>query len=188
MQEKILKIFLVGIFLSAFMLMFFEGYPNNKGILSSYEGYEKMVALDGLVKSHLSQKNQRDYPEYFGGSYLHDDQHHLVVQVVKSNIPDSSDEEEYAIYEKLMNFDADIIYEYVDYSYTELERVDAYVKAYFDKVPMPDLNVTTIGIEIMKNRVVIGLSKNTSENRQKFKEQVIDSEVIEFEEANPISY
>lgn len=184
MKEKILKICLIGLGVLAFLLMFVDGYGNS-GSSSTSEEYNKIVMLDGLVKSHLSQKTQRKYPDYYGGSYLHDDQRHLVVQIVKTNIPDSSDEE-YAIYEKLMSFDDAIIYEYVDNPYTELERVDNFVKDYFDKYSMSDYHVTTIGIEIMKNKVVIGLSENTSKNRQYFKENVIDSPAIEFEEYNPV--
>lgn len=184
MKEKVLKICLIGFGVLAFLLMFIDGYGNSNSSSTSKK-YKKIIMLNGLVKSHLSHRTQREYPDYYGGSYLHDDQQHLVVQIVKTNIPDSSDEE-YAIYEKLMKFDDAIIYEYVDNSYTELERVDTFVKDYFDKHSMSDYHVTTIGLEIMKNKVVIGLSENTSKNRQKFKENVIDSPVIEFAESNPV--
>ncbi|MDE6141387.1 MAG: hypothetical protein K2G03_02180, partial [Bacilli bacterium] len=112
MKEKILKICLIGLGVLAFFLMFVDGYRNYSPSSTSKD-YKKIVMLQGLVKSHLSQKTQREYPDYYGGSYLHDDQQHLVVQIVKANIPDSNDEE-YSIYEKLMNFDDAIIYEYVD--------------------------------------------------------------------------
>lgn len=189
MKEKILKIIIAGVVVLAFSLMFIKGYENGGDRISeSYKGYTKIVALDGLVKSHLTQKAEREYPEYYGGSYIYDDQRHLVVQIVKANIPESEDEE-YAIYDKLMHFDDAIIYEYVDNSYNDLEKVATIIQDYFEKVPMQELNVTSIGdFDIMKNIVVVGLSKNTPENRQKFKEQVIDSNLIEFEESNPTIY
>lgn len=118
------------------------------------------------------------YPQYIGGLYINENDN-LVVQVVKKNIPNSKNKE-YSNYEKIKQIDNNANIEYVEYSYEELKNIhDIVLNEYFGKVE----NIRGLYINTSSNRVIIELEKYNEKEIKKIKENVINSEMISFEQA-----
>lgn len=118
------------------------------------------------------------YPQYIGGLYINENDN-LVVQVVKKNIPNSKNKE-YSNYEKIKQIDNNANIEYVEYSYEELKNIhDIVLNEYFGKVE----NIRGLYINTSSNRVTIELEKYNEKEIKKIKENVINSEMISFEQA-----
>ena len=139
------------------------------------EKNEKSVKnAQNLEKEFVTdEKGSTIYPDYFGGMYIDKDDQ-LVVQIVKSKLS-ASDTEKYS---KLIN---DANKEYVQYSYRELKDIHDKVLNYFlndNKL----VNITGVSIDVLSNRVIVELKEKSEDTINVFRENIIDSALIEFEQ------
>ena len=117
------------------------------------------------------------YPDFFGGVY-YTEEGHLVVQIVDDVTVTPSVEDFLA--------QADgIIIEYVDFSYNEIKTTLEILDALFLAEDSPDAleNVRSYGVDALNNRVRIDLIVYNNEEITRFRETVLDSPLIVFEES-----
>lgn len=116
------------------------------------------------------------YPDYFGGMYINKN-NQLVIQIIKSRIPKSNTE----TYSKLINEYSNANFEYVKYSYKELNEIHDEVLDYFLN-DNTSVIVTGVYIDILSNNVVVELKEKSKEKINLFKEKINDSVMIRFEQ------
>ena len=131
------------------------------------------------VEAFLKYRYDGKYPDYYGGMYISDDAYNLVAQLVEDNIP-SKETRDYYYYNELFTVDKAIKVEYVKNSYNKLEEVNQQLIDYFsNNNPFDDLN--GFGIDIYNNSVTVHFVKVDESIIKKFKEKVLNSDVIRFE-------
>lgn len=114
------------------------------------------------------KKNQIDYPNNFGGKYINED-NKLVIQITKgsdiTNITSDTD---------------NTIIEYVDNSYAKLEKINNEIINYFtSNVSSNDIIITNY-IDVINNKVIVELPTNSTEEQNWFKNNILNSNLIEF--------
>ena len=155
-------------------------YKNKDDELEKYyERNYQMSLVARNVEAFLRYRYDGKYPDYYGGMYISDDAYNLVVQLVEENIP-SKETRDYYYYNELFTVDKSIKVEYVKNSYNKLEDVNKKLIYYFtNNNPFNDLN--GFGIDIYNNSVTVHFVKVDENIIKKFKEIVLDSDVIRFE-------
>lgn len=161
---------------------------------------EPHITIDYLVSKvdYLLDGNGEDeYPSFYGGMYISDNQKFLVIQVVKDKIPYKNQQmtkeetKEYENYQELINLNSSIKFEYVNNSYNDLEKVRGKIEKILGEYDSHDMcykiTISSYGINIYKNKVIVGFKENTKENQDAFKEDILDSPLIDFEESNPVT-
>ena len=114
-----------------------------------------------------------NYPSDFGGQYINEDDE-LVIQIVKNtNLKNS-------IKKTALNFSDEIIYEYVDNSYEELEEINNQIIEYFSQDGAVNNGLNANYIDVINNVVIVELINNSTEEQNWFKSTVVDSELIQF--------
>lgn len=153
------------------------------------ENYQEIVSLNNVAletamalesRFTIARTGEKVYPEYYGGMYINDDQK-LVLQVVKDEVP-SVGNSLYSSYASTTNYADNEILEYVDYSFNELKNVYDKVNEYFTSDVVDYDNLVSNSIDPLLNRVVIKLIDNTPEKQNEFREKIIDSEMLVFEQ------
>ena len=144
-----------------------------------YERNYQMSFVARDVDAFLKYRYNGKYPDYYGGVYISDDAYNLIVQVVKEKLP-SKNTIDYSYYNELFTVDKSIKIEYVKNSYNELEEVYNFINDYLSENQLPK-GLNSVGIDIMKNSVVVNCVEVTNEIKTEFKEKIIDSDVIIFE-------
>ena len=172
----IVSIILMAILIGANILF----YKNKEDELEKYyERNYQMSLVARNVEAFLKYRYDGKYPDYYGGMYISDDAYNLVVQLVEENIP-SKETRDYYYYNELFTVDKAIKIEYVKNSYNKLEEVNQQLIDYFsNNNPFDDLN--GFGIDIYNNSVTVHFVKVDESIIKKFKEKVLDSDVIRFE-------
>lgn len=156
---------------------------------------EKMVELSSKIEQEML-KNNGEYPSYYGGMYIGENALNLVLQIVKKNIP-IEQSADFASYEKIIKMDNSITIEYVDNSYTELQNVYEQINNYYKEVNYEVANAefseySAHYVDVKSNSVVVVAYDNNNNTRStnneikkdeletKFKDDVINSNIIEF--------
>ena len=172
----IASIILIAILIVASILF----YKNKEDELEKYyERNYQMSLVARNVEAFLKYRYDGKYPDYYGGMYISDDAYNLVVQLVEDNIP-SKETRDYYYYNELFTVDKAIKVEYVKNSYNKLEEVNQQLIDYFsNNNPFDDLN--GFGIDIYNNSVTVHFVKVDESIIKKFKEKVLNSDVIRFE-------
>lgn len=156
-----------------------------------YLGEDFELKLDANLKaSNIANKilnlfENNSYPSYYGGIYINDD-NNLVLQLVKDNIPSKKDNL-YNNLNKIVNKDNGSTVEYVKYSNEELEYVNSLIynklnaDNNFDK-----LKVAKFYIDTLNNRIVVEFSIYDETIIEKFKKQIVDSDMVVYKEGNSV--
>lgn len=140
---------------------------NYKEVLSkNYEASEKAEKITNNMLKTKSVEN--NYPDYYGGMYINDNQD-LVIKIVKSKRES----------EKLFAAE-EVLFEYVEHSYNELDEVNNIIIDYFGTHDVKDNKLVANYIDIYKNKVIVELENNTKEEQDWFMKNIINSKLIEF--------
>lgn len=155
-------------------------YKNRDDELEKYyERNYQMSLVARNVEAFFKYRYDGKYPDYYGGMYISDDAYNLVVQLVEENIP-PKETKGYYYYNELFTVDKSIKVEYVKNSYNKLEEVNQKLIDYFsNNETFDDLN--GFGIDIYNNSVTVHFVKVDENIIKKFREKVLDSDVIRFE-------
>lgn len=125
--------------------------------------------MDSFPKN---KKGENIYPDYYGGIYINDNDD-LVLQIIKKNIPDEASLE-YNKYKEILSINKDIIIEYVNNSYNDLENEIAKIAVNIDNT-----DVISYYIDILNNNIVIEV-ETSIEKLQNIKNNISNSKLITF--------
>lgn len=135
------------------------------------------------------QMQEKKYPSFFGGTYISDDSSYVVLQIVKTNIPNKYDDE-YEFYDNIINLDKNIVIEYVNNSYKDLDEINHKLVEYFSSKNSDISNLGSHYFDIFTNRVVVELFnvsddkitnlKNTIFGGEYYKKVELNSDIIVF--------
>lgn len=149
-----------------------------------------------------SRSGETIYPEYIGGLYINDG-NNLVVQIVDDYLPEKKDYN-YNTYNKILTMSDNLIVENVQYPLNELNTIIQFLENYYKTNYSYETyaiynnvlasvsnftlgeNVESFYIDEAKNRVVVKLYKNTLSEIEKFKDTVVNSQAIIFEQADKL--
>ena len=126
------------------------------------------------------------YPLYYGGTYISDDSSSVILQIVKENIPESTDSRALTTYNKIVNMDQNIKIEYVKNSYSKLNEINNKLVKHYSSKSTDISNLSSHYVDIFSNKVIVELLDNSSEKTLELKQNVLKetkdltSEVIEF--------
>ncbi len=153
-----------------------ESFKNTYGseyktILSNNEK-ANLIANQIALTYYDQNSNEVKYPNSFGGQYINDN-NELVIQIVK-------DAKEKSILDTTKKYDENIVYEYVNNSYEELNKVNDAIIAYFTQKDVDTKSLSANYVDTKNNIVVVELKNNTLEEQEWFKSNVIDSPLIRF--------
>jgi len=155
-------------------------YKNREDELSKYyERNYQMTFVARDTEAIMKYRNDGKYPDYYGGMYISDDAYHLIVQIVKEKIPNNNTRD-YYYYNELITLNEKIKIEYVPNSYNELENVYNVINDYLTNNEIPN-DFNSVGIDVMKNVVVVNYVKVTDDIISEFKNKIIDSSLVEFD-------
>ena len=180
-KRNIKKITIISIILIIVLIIIGVLIYKNKGneLEKYYERNYQMTFVARDVEAFLKYRYDGKYPDYYGGMYISNDAYNLIVQIVKEKIP-SKGTAEYYYYNELFTVDKSIKIEYVKNSYNKLEKVYNAINDYM-LVNQPPKDFNSVGIDIMKNSVVVNYVEVTDDIKKEFKEKIIDSDVVIFE-------
>ena len=147
------------------------------------------VMAENLEKSF--EKNEFDqtiYPDNFGGMYI-DQDGNLVVNIVGNDkaTQTTTSPLEYLDKSKSLQLDNVIVENYVEYSYEDLENINQTIIDYFTANGVVNSNFVSNCIDTISNRVIVELKEISADELQKFKNEVVDSEMIEFKQGERIN-
>lgn len=134
--------------------------------------------FNSKVKNKVT--NEIQYPSDFGGMYINDNQE-LVIQMVNNS------KEKSVIKPLASSISNDIIYEYVDNSYEDLENVNDRIIKYFSNENIVNDILSANYIDVINNTVIVELKNNTIEEQEWFKKNVVNSNLIKFIKGDSIS-
>jgi hypothetical protein len=120
--------------------------------------YNLVMIADELQQFIREQYNIKDafkdyYPDFYGGMYINDKGDRIVIQIVKDNIPKKSNDE-FQIYNKLINYNDFIEIEYVTNTFNEINDINNKVSDYITSKMKHD-SIIGCYIDITTNKVVI---------------------------------
>lgn len=171
MKNNFFKTF--GIVFLAFAIFAFS--VNALSISSSLPTYDDIFELNmrqtqlaGRIEELLKEDS---YPNYFGGIYISDDSKNVVLQIVEKNLPEKNSDE-YCKYNKIVNMEENIKIEYVDNSYNELQALYKIISEEIMPAEEKDLNISSTSVDIIKNKVEVALTNNTSTQQKKVIENI----------------
>lgn len=143
---------------------------NYKQIISKNE---ESVEKARKIESTFSKKNNGtvEYPNYVGGLFINENDN-LVIQLVEKEVSNLKSD-----YLKQFSVDDSINVEYVKNSYEDLKNVHDKILNYFINKNKEGY-ITGLYIDVIKNRVVVELKENNEESIKKFKDLVIDSPMV----------
>ena len=157
------------------------------------DDYEKKLELNQKaadnatkIEKYFSKKRNGEikYPNYIGGLYINKN-NNLVVQFVKSAIPAENDKQ-YNNYQAIKNVSEDIDIEFVSYSYSDLQEIhDIILDYYLNK--NENKNIVGLHIDVERNSVMVNFREYNDEIINYFKENVIDSPAVVFDEGEVYS-
>lgn len=139
----------------------------------------KMSLVARNVEAFFKYRYDGVFPDYYGGIYISDDSNNVIVLIVKEKLP-SSDSHEICFYNELFTVDDAIKIRYVKNSYNDLESIYNKINDYLINNEIPS-DFNSVGIDIIKNKVVVNYVKVNEKIKNEFRERVVDSDLIEFE-------
>lgn len=147
---------------------------------------EQLKTLDEISRIIENQS----YPSYYGGAYISDDSTHVVLQIVKENIPLTTSKAEYAKFRQITSIDNNLEIKYVNNSYKKLNEINDKLVEYFSSEKADISNLGSHYVDAFKNVVVVELLNNQKTKVNKLKNAVfadnpymtktLDSNVIVF--------
>lgn len=143
------------------------------------------------VISKIEEEMQKEsYPSYYGGAYISDDSSHVILQIVKENIPKTVDSKTSSSYSKIRNINNNIEIQYVKNSYKELEEINNKLVEYYSSENADISNLGSHYVDVFNNVVVVELLDNATTkvnnlkqvtfNGNAYKTKALDSNVIAF--------
>lgn len=145
----------------------------------AYNHYQRIMELMGTQTRDGSSQNEIAYPNYYGGAYINDD-NKLVLLVKK----------EFTTTRAASNFTSlisdDIIVNECKYSYNELQEVMEIIVDKIEQNPSFAKKIGVLGIMESENKVLVCLYDKSDVNTNWFKNEIIGTEMIQFEETTPI--
>lgn len=133
---------------------------------------------------------ENSYPSYYGGTYISDDSTHVILQIVKNDIPDIKKTEEYSIYDDIKRSGDNIEIVYVNNSYKELNDINDRLVSYFSSKGADISNLGSHYVDAFNNVVVVELFDNNNNKIDSLKKEVfegnefngkiLDSKVVNF--------
>ena len=148
-----------------FVEHFGEEFMNNRAV--AHELHEEIMYL-----FPVSRDEQIIYPDYFAGFYLGDDGN-LVIGIVEDRLMRAGSD-------MLSGFTnrSEVMTRSFEFSYNELMETASYIRQRTRDYP----NVVSLGVRIMKNRVIVDLLVYDDDHIAHFKEHIIDSPKVAFME------
>jgi len=132
-----------------------------------------------------NRAGERMYPNNFGGLYI-DDDGNLVILTVNSPMALMMDADALSFSNTLhdvLHVEAGIAAKVVDFSFDELMEAINFLEWF--KMEYPEIafrNASTWYLDVVSNRVVVGLVDYTPEEIRLFRQEVLDSPVLTFKE------
>lgn len=152
---------------------------NYKQIISkNKESVEKARRIESTFSKKVN--GTVEYPNYVGGLYI-DEKDNLVIQFVEKEASNLKSD-----YVNQLSVDDSVNVEYVKYSYEDLKKVHDKILNYFIKENKEEY-ITGLYIDVIKNRVVVELKENNEEGIKKFKDLVIDSPMVIYDDERVLS-
>lgn len=152
---------------------------NYKQIISkNKESVEKARKIESTFSKKVN--GTVEYPNYVGGLYINEEDN-LVIQFVEKEVSNLKSD-----YLNQLSVDDSINVTYVKYSYEDLKKVHDKILNYFIKENKEEY-ITGLYIDVIKNRVVVELKENNEEGIKKFKDLVIDSPMVIYDDERVLS-
>lgn len=173
MKRKILGLILSGVLVLAASFSVNAAESEKVNDISVQENasnaYDELMAQFVTGYSDVSEKS---YPDYYGGSYINEDGQ-LVVYITENK--DTA---------LALSENDNVIYESCKYSYNELLSVMDELNSYKLRRSGDTIasNFNEFGLYDSENRVIVKLDNLSNESIAEFKENVCDSDAIEFEQ------
>jgi len=124
------------------------------------------------------------YPSYFGGIYISDDSTGVVIQIVEENLPLSENSEGHSSYQRIISLEGDIVFEFVRYSYKELNAINNRIIEYYSSENAIQGNFSGNYVDVFNNVVIITLLDKSSDNVDKYRNRVLDENILKGMEYN----
>lgn len=151
----------------------------------------KLNQEQSKVISEIEKEMQKEsYPSYYGGSYISEDSSHVILQIVKENLPKTTNSKAITSYDKIRNINNNIEIKYVKNSYKELEEINNKLVEYYSSENADISNLGSHYVDVFNNVVVVELLDNTPTkvnslkqvtfNGNMYKTKTLDSDVITF--------
>lgn len=152
-------------------------------IIKNSTSANTITEIESLInKTSLENSFGKSYPNYLGGLYINNSDE-VVIQIVKNKIPNKlTAKEEYNLYSNIISLDKSSKIEYVDYSYNEINEVMRILESYYTANYYTG-NIEAFYDDITNNRIVVELKKYSQDEINKFKRDIIDSDLIYFIES-----
>lgn len=162
--------------------IFLMGYSSKGGEKSDESEQSRSEGLAISLNNSFgitTSKSSPEYPNYYGG-YYHDDGK-LVILIAKGS----------KNYEKDLDRrigDRDYVTKACDFSYNDLLKVRKKVADFFlnerNESIIDEITINSVGIDTRGNRIFVSLKECTPHKITLFKDKIIDSPVLRFEEWN----
>lgn len=143
---------------------------------TGFGAYMKLMEI--MSQQTNSDVNNMIYPDYYGGAYI-DDSQHLVVLITEEGSAS------YGVKELKGQLKKDIIYRTCRNSYNSLIQIQDSIKAQFERKTPLALNIIAFGIREDKNKVEI-LLHDISEDKQKELFETVDKDKVMIAKSEPI--
>ena len=149
-----------------------------------FDNLDQARANDANLMSYFARNRlgERMYPDFYGGVYYNEDGNMVLLIVEEATSTDTTQ------YNLVRNFTAaeDIIIEYVEFSYIEINAVMDTLDAMFFSNDRPEAfdNVTSHALDTKNNTIEVRLLVYNEDEITRFRETVLDSPVISFVESD----
>lgn len=167
----------------AVVLVVLAGTSNTNPVSAESEFSHETNARQAKVLSRAEGIVASDsYPSYFGGIFISEDSTHVVIQIVESHIPQSVDSEGYSSFLELNALDGNIVFEYVKYSYQELNEINDRITAYYQSADATQGNFRANFVDVFNNVVVIELLETVPDKIESYREDVLFGIILKADE------
>lgn len=136
------------------------------------------------LKFRIANSQEILYPDNYGGTYINENDE-LVIQLVRNEKNINS--LKYNSSSGEISLDDSVIKEYVEHSYNDLNDINDLITKYFLKNGVKNTNFVANYVDVFSNKVIVELKNISLEEQEKFKNEVIDSDLIEFKLGERIS-
>lgn len=144
----------------------------------AYNHYQRIMELMGTQTRDGSSQSEIVYPNYYGGAYINDD--NKLVMLVKKEFATTR-----AACDLMSQIDDEVVITECEYSYSELQGVVDVIEQKVEQNPALASNIGVFGIIAKTNNVLVCLYDISSEKISLFRNMIIDTPMIVFEEATP---
>lgn len=145
----------------------------------AYNHYQRIMELMGTQTRDGSSQSEIVYPNYYGGAYINDD--NKLVMLVKKEFATTR-----AACDLMSQIDDEVVITECEYSYSELQGAMEIIVDKIEQNTSFAKKIGMLGIMESENKVLVCLYDKSDENTNWFKNEVIGTEMIRFEEMTPI--